>query len=104
MPHRKKPITQRPKDESTGNPHYERERSESGEPGGGAGRRDEDVGGSGVYPASAGEHPPGAEIRLQGEWAQQLGGQVGGSSELNAYDLGLTDRELDKVEEDENNG
>ena len=54
---------------------------DSGEPGGGAGRRDEDVGGSGVYPAS-GEHPRAAELRTQGEWGQKLGGQVGGSSEL----------------------
>ena len=149
MPHRKKPIKQRPKveDESTGNPpeyhgkhrtsdealagrgsakgglnkqsgggtrggkqnqggtpHRERERSaigrersESGEPGGGAGRRDEDVGGSGVYPFSATERPHGVEIRMQGEWAQQLGGEEGGSSELNPYELGLTDRELDKA-------
>src|SRR4051812_35626583 len=113
MPHRKKPITQRPKieDESTGNPRehhgkhreadealpgtggtkgglnkrsgggtlgrkqnrdasrhdYERSqigrpRSESGEPGGGAGRRDEDVSGSGVYPASAEEVPDDAVV------------------------------------------
>lgn len=147
MPHRKKPIKQRPKvdDESIGRPrefhgkhreddealpgrgstkgglnrqsetrgskqsertpHHERERdrigrprSESGEPGGGAGRRDEDVGGSGVYPASGRERPEGAEIRSTGEWGQKLGGTVGGASELNPYDLGLTDRELDKAD------
>lgn len=153
MPHRKKPIKQRPKvdDESIGmprefhgthretdealpgtggtkgglnkqsgdgslggkqnqggTPHHERERSsvgrprsESGEPGGGAGRRDEDVGGSGVYPASATDRPKDAEIRTMGEWGQKLGGEVGGSSELNPYDLGLTDRELDKAAEKE---
>jgi hypothetical protein len=121
MPHRKKPIKQRPKvdDESIGKPrefhgyqdgtpHHEpersrigRPRSESGEPGGGAGRRDEDVGGSGVYPASATEWPEGAEIRNTGGWGQKLGGLAGGSSELNPYDLGLTDRELDKVAEEE---
>jgi hypothetical protein len=40
---------------------------ESGEPGGGAGRRDE-IGQSGVYPLSA-ERPPGErEIRMAGEW------------------------------------
>ncbi|MGQ0561191.1 MAG: hypothetical protein ACT443_04875 [Gemmatimonadota bacterium] len=108
MPQRKKPVKHRPKveNESTGNPRRERsqigrDRTESGEPGGGAGRRDENVGGSGVYPASAEQHPPGAEVRLQGEWAQELGGQEGGTSELNPYDLGLTDRELEEEEEKE---
>lgn len=73
-----------------------KQQRDSGEPGGGAGRRDEDVGGSGVYPAS-GEHPRAAELRTPGEWGQKLGGQVGGSSELNPYDLGLTDRELEQA-------
>jgi hypothetical protein len=42
---------------------------ESGEPGGGAGRRD-DVGRTGVYPVSGDERPPGdAEVRPLGEWA-----------------------------------
>jgi hypothetical protein len=151
MPHRKKPIKQRPKveDESTGNPreyhgkhgeddeslpgrggrkgglnkasgrgtlgtkqnqggtpHHERERSqigrrrsESGEPGGGAGRRDEDLGRSGVYPPTGAEVPEDAEIRTAGEWGQKLGGEVGGRSELNPYELGLTDRELEKASE-----
>ena len=45
------------------------QRRESGQPGGGAGRRDE-VGGSGVYPASAGNAPEGAEIRTQAGWGQ----------------------------------
>ena len=80
-------------------PRRKKPNSESGEPGGGAGRRDEEVGGSGVYPASAGEAPEDAEIRTQGEWGQKLGGQVGGSSELNPYELGLTDEDLEDVEE-----
>jgi len=58
---------------------------ESGLPGGGAGRRDE-VGGSGVYPASAGNAPPDAEIRTQAAWGQGDRGPAGyedaGSSEL----------------------
>ena len=105
MPHRKKPIKQRPKveDESTLDPRSFRskDRSESGEPGGGAGRRDEDIRGSGVYPASAGQAPLDADVRAMGEWGQKLGGQVGGSSELNPYELGLTDRELEDLEEKE---
>lgn len=42
---------------------------ECGVPGGGRGRRDE-VGGSGVYPASAGCAPPDAVRRTQAEWGQ----------------------------------
>jgi hypothetical protein len=59
--------------------------TESGEPGGGAGRRDE-VGGSGVHPASAGEAPADSEIRTQAGWGQGERGAAGyqdsGSSEL----------------------
>ena len=72
---------------------------ESGEPGGGAGRRDEDVGGSGVYPFGT-AHPDDVEPRWAGEWAQQLGGDVGGASELNPYELGLTDNDLERVSRD----
>jgi putative phosphoribosyl transferase len=59
---------------------------ESGVPGGGVGRKDE-VGGSGVYPAS-GPHPSGnAEIQGQASWGQGERGAAGyqdhGSSELN---------------------
>jgi hypothetical protein len=54
-----------------------------------------------VYPASAKNRPANAEIRSPGEWGQKLGGEVGGSSELNPYDLGLTDRELDQAAEEE---
>ena len=44
------------------------ERRESGQPGGGAGRRD-DVGRSGVYPISGDERPSGdAELRPLGYW------------------------------------
>jgi hypothetical protein len=91
----------------SGSPHHERDRdqigrprSESGEPGGGAGRRDEDIGGSGVYPPGV-AHPDEVETRMAGKWAQKLGGEVGGASELNPYDLGLTDRELNKTEDEE---
>ncbi len=45
------------------------EQRESGQPGGGAGRRD-DVGRSGVYPISGDERPSGdAELRPLGDWA-----------------------------------
>jgi hypothetical protein len=58
---------------------------ESGAPGGGQGRRDE-VGGSGVYPASAGEAPADAVIRTPAAWGQGVRGAEGyedsGSSEL----------------------
>jgi len=64
---------------------HQADRGESGLPGGGAGRKD-DVGRSGVYPAS-GPHPPGnAEIREQASWGQGERGAAGyedhGSSEL----------------------
>ncbi|CAN5291620.1 hypothetical protein BH24GEM2_BH24GEM2_16520 [soil metagenome] len=49
-------------------------RRESGQPGGGVGRREE-VGGSGVYPASAGNAPAAGEKR---GWAGLGGGQVAG--------------------------
>lgn len=42
---------------------------ECGIPGGGAGRKDL-VGGSGVYPVSAGTAPPGAVVRTQAAWGQ----------------------------------
>ena len=68
------------------------QRRESGQPGGGAGRRDE-VGGSGVYPASAGNAPEGAEIRTQAGWGQGERGAAGdedsGTSELFFYDAEL---------------
>jgi CBS domain-containing protein len=59
---------------------------ESGRPGGGAGRRDE-VGSSGVYPAS-GPHPPGdAPVVWPATWGQGKRGAAGyedhGESELN---------------------
>lgn len=49
-------------------------RRDSGQPGGGVGRRDK-VGGSGVYPASAGNAPAAGE---KGGWAGLGGGQVAG--------------------------
>jgi tRNA(Ser,Leu) C12 N-acetylase TAN1 len=61
---------------------------ESGLPGGGAGRRDE-VGGSGVYPASAGYAPADAVIRTPAAWGQGERGGAGyedsGPSELFFY-------------------
>jgi putative phosphoribosyl transferase len=61
---------------------------ESGLPGGGRGRRDE-VGGSGVHPASAGPAPPGSVIRTQAAWGQGDRGAAGaadtGPSELFFY-------------------
>jgi hypothetical protein len=81
--------------------HKARNRSESGEPGGGAGRRDEDVGGSGVYPAFSANAPKDAETRAASEWGQKLGGEEGGSSELNPYKLGLSDEDLENLEKSE---
>lgn len=69
---------------------------ECGEPGGGRGRRDE-VGGSGVYPASAGTAPDDAVARLPAEWGQGDRGAAGyddaGSSELFWYPVQLDDAE-----------
>ncbi len=63
----------------------EKNKRESGLPGGGAGRKDE-VGRSGVYPMS-GPHPPGpAEVRTEAGWGQGERGAAGyedhGGSEL----------------------
>jgi hypothetical protein len=54
---------------------------ESGEPGGGAGRK-EDVKGSGVYPASGAEIPKNAKVRTAGEWGKGAGGEDNAQSEL----------------------
>ena len=63
-----------------------------GVPGGGAGRKDE-VGGSGVYPASLGHAPADSVVRGQAEWGQGDLGARGydesGSSELFFYDAEL---------------
>lgn len=65
---------------------------ECGAPGGGRGRRDE-VGGSGVHPASAGEAPPGAVKRTPAEWGQGDRGAEGyedsGASGLFYYPVQL---------------
>jgi hypothetical protein len=67
------------------NPSRGDERRESGQPGGGQGRRDE-VGGSGVYPKSAGDIPEDAVIRTPQQWGQGDRGAEGyqdsGGSEL----------------------
>lgn len=72
---------------------------ESGHPGGGQGRRDE-VGGSGVHPASAGKAPEDAELRNQAGWGQGERGPAGyhdsGSSELH-----FTEEELRAAERGE---
>ena len=63
----------------------ESERGDSGMPGGGQGRRDV-VGGSKVYPASAGQAPADAELRNMASWGQGERGAAGyfdsGGSEL----------------------
>ena len=68
------------------------EKRESGLPGGGTGRRDE-VGGSGVHPASAGTAPEGALIRSPAAWGQGDRGAAGyedsGSSGLFYYEAEL---------------
>ena len=54
------------------------DRSESGEPGGGKGRRD-DVGHSGVYPPDAENRPGDAEVRMAGSWGGGDYNESGGS-------------------------
>lgn len=54
------------------------DKRESGEPGGGQGRRD-DVGGSGVYPPTADAVPPDAEVRMAGSWGGGDYDESGGS-------------------------
>lgn len=54
------------------------DRRESGEPGGGQGRRD-DVGGSGVYPPDAENRPDNAEVRMAGSWGGGDYNESGGS-------------------------
>ena len=54
------------------------DKRESGEPGGGQGRRDE-VGGSGVYPSTADAVPPDAEVRMAGSWGGGDYNESGGS-------------------------
>lgn len=54
------------------------DRRESGEPGGGQGRRDE-VGRSGVYFRGADDIPPDAEVRMAGSWGGGDYNESGGS-------------------------
>ena len=78
------------KPEAAGGRTDEEQRRESGQPGGGAGRRDE-VGPTGVYPMSGGipegKHP---EIRTPASWGQGDRGAEGyndsGGSELYMHD------------------
>ncbi len=79
-------MSKRQKRKASGDPPVDDSRRESGQPGGGAGRRDE-VGPTGVYPMSGGL-PPGKhpEIRTPAEWGQGDRGAEGyndaGGSEL----------------------
>jgi hypothetical protein len=78
------------KRESAGDRPADDDRRESGNPGGGAGRRDE-VGPTGVYPMSGGV-PPGKhpELRTPASWGQGDRGPEGyedsGGSELYMHD------------------
>ena len=78
-------MAEKGKDERSTEAKHDQNKRESGNPGGGQGRRD-DVGLSGVYPMS-GPHPPGnAPIRTEAAWGQGERGAAGyedhGSSEL----------------------
>jgi hypothetical protein len=73
-------------------------KEDPGVPGGGRGRRDE-VGGSGVYPASAGHVPDDAVVRTPGEWGGGAGGEQGGRSELH-----FTEEELRAIEDEADDG
>ena len=82
----KKPSKGEPKGDRPNEPQANEDRRESGQPGGGAGRRDE-VGPTGVYPMSGGipegKHP---ELRSPASWGQGERGAEGyndsGGSEL----------------------
>lgn len=74
------------------------DRDESGMPGGGAGRRDE-VGGSGVYPASAGNAPADAEVRGQAEWGQGERGAAG-YDDAGVSEIHYTEEELRRIREE----
>lgn len=54
------------------------DKRESGEPGGGQGRRDE-VGKSGVYPPGADDVPDDAKVRMAGSWGGGDYNESGGS-------------------------
>jgi hypothetical protein len=56
----------------------EQDKRESGEPGGGQGRRDE-VGPTGVYPRDAENVPGDAEVRMAGSWGGGDYNESGGS-------------------------
>jgi hypothetical protein len=61
-----------------------RDERESGEPGGGKGRRD-DVGASGVYPPGAERIPPDAEVKMAGSWGGGDYDESGGSELIYRY-------------------
>jgi hypothetical protein len=72
-------------------------KKESGQPGGGAGRRDE-ASGSGVYPASAGSAPADAEPRSQAAWGQGERGAAGYEDSGNS-EIFFTEAELKAIKE-----
>lgn len=72
-----------------------RKRRDPGTPGGGTGRKDE-AGGSGVYPASAGEAPEDSVLRGQAEWGQGERGAAG-YEDSGTSEISFTEEELRKI-------
>jgi hypothetical protein len=72
---------------------------DSGVQGGGAGRR-ERVTGSGVYPASAGEAPPDAEIRTMAAWGQGSRGAAG-YEDSGPSELSFSEEQLESIRRQE---
>jgi hypothetical protein len=66
------------REDSADDQNGEQDKRESGQPGGGQGRRDE-VGPTGVYPLGADNIPPNAEIRMAGSWGGGDYNEAGGS-------------------------
>ena len=67
-----------PRDDRAAKRASDADKRESGEPGGGQGRRDE-VGGSGVYPPTGDAVPPDARVRMAGSWGGGDYNESGGS-------------------------
>lgn len=57
----------------------EHDRRDSGEPGGGQGRRDDIGGQTHIYPREDGDVPGDAEVRMQGSWGGGDYNEAGGS-------------------------
>jgi hypothetical protein len=76
------------------------ERRESGDPGGGQGRRDE-TGRSGVYPVSSGEFPEGeAPLRTEEEWGQGERGARGYLDHGSSGEEAMWEEEKENLEGD----